>query len=68
MRFDQRWINWMLLRVSTVEYKMCVNGSLVGPVSPSKGLRQSDPLSPYLLCYVLKECPIKSRRLRFQII
>lgn len=27
--FDQRWINWMLLCVTTFEYKVCVNGSLV---------------------------------------
>lgn len=48
MGFDQQWINWMLLSVTTVEYNVCVNGSLVGPVSLSRGLRQGDPLSPYL--------------------
>lgn len=48
MGFAAKWISWMLLCVTTVQYMVCFNGTLVGPISPGRGLRQCDPLSPYL--------------------
>lgn len=34
--------------ISTVEYKILVNGSVAGRVDPIRGLKQGDHLSPYL--------------------
>lgn len=38
----------MMLCVRSVNYSVQVNDDLVGPIVPSQGLRQGEPLSPYL--------------------
>lgn len=48
MGFDEKFVKWVLLSVTTVQYTVCFNGNNVGPIHPRKGLRQGDPWSPYL--------------------
>lgn len=48
MGFDRQWVQWIMMCVETVDYSVIVNNEMVGPIIPGRGLRQGDPLSPYL--------------------
>ena len=48
MGFHENWVSLIMMCVSIEEYSVLINREAKGKIISSSGLRQGDPISPYL--------------------
>jgi len=52
--FNQNWIRWVMALVISTSFSILLNGAPSTTFIPSRGLKQVDPLSPFLFVLMME--------------
>ncbi|GKA68734.1 hypothetical protein Tco_0768651, partial [Tanacetum coccineum] len=60
--FHHRMVAWIMECVTSTSFSICINGRLHGYFKGKRGLRQGDPMSPYLFTLIMEVLTLMLQR------
>ncbi|GKB89177.1 putative RNA-directed DNA polymerase, eukaryota, reverse transcriptase zinc-binding domain protein, partial [Tanacetum coccineum] len=61
--FHKKMVKWIMACVTSATFSLCINGDIHGFFKRKRGLRQGDPISPYLFTMVMEVLTLIIKRM-----